>query len=532
MNCGQHRQITVLSPFATRNDVHSRNEIRLDSSRVAGVFPPARRDLVWCTFLAAFVLAAFVLTAVSQPACCQEPTGLDAALALERVFVDVVARCERSVVAVARARKGPGADKLTDPTFMPNEFGTGVVVDRNGLVLTNLHVLGDPQLNDYAVWLKRRPFRATVKATDPWSDLAVLEIEADDLTPITFGNAGDLSKGQIVISLGNPYGIAHDGEVSVCWGIVSNLLRKAPPEPDANRPNGLRNTVHQFGTLIQTDAKLHLGTSGGALINLRGEMVGLTTSLAARAGYEKSIGYAIPVSEAFRRAVDTLKQGREVEHGLLGVVPGTGSRDLAYDSRRRGEFGVKVLEVFDGTPAEKSSLRNEDLITHIDGRPVYDADHLIMRVGSLPAGKDVELTVQRVSSRSTRILHDTVRLSKKAPDPDRLPVVTAGVTRWRGLRIDHATAIPGFAARRYIGQVDPRGCVGIVDIEPGSAAFKAGLAQGMFVSHVDGRRVSQPDEFHAVIARAEGDVPLKVSSERGEYVTRIVPEEDGRAAKE
>jgi serine protease Do len=475
-----------------------------------------------------------LLAAATPPAApAQEPTGLEAAVAIERVFVDVIGRCERSVVAVARARKGTGSAKLIDPEFIPNEFGTGVVVDRAGLVLTNLHVLGDPRQNDYAVWLKRRPFRATVKATDPWSDLAVLEIEATDLRPITFGKADELRKGQIVIALGNPYGIARDGEVSAAWGIVSNLLRKAPAMPDPNRPSGQKSTLHHFGTLIQTDVKLHLGSSGGALVNLQGEMVGLTTSLAAQAGFEKSVGYAIPVNEACRRAVDTLKQGREVEYGLLGVVPGTGSRDLGYDERRIGKTGVKVVEIFDGTPATKSDLDDDDLITHIDDRPVFDADHLIMRVGSLPVGKEVKLTVRRASSfRSSYLVHTTARLAKKAPAEDRLPFVTVGWRWWRGLRVDHATAVPGFATRQYVGRIDKDGCVAIVDVQPGSPAFDAELTTGMFVSQVNGRRVATPDDFYAVTAEAEGDVQLTVSSEEGGYVARTVappsaPPQDG-----
>jgi S1-C subfamily serine protease len=283
--------------------------------------------------------------------------------------------------------------------------------------------------------------------------------------------------------------------------------------------------VHHYGTLIQTDVRLHLGTSGGALLNLRGEMVGMTTSLAAGAGYEKSIGYALPVNEAFRRAVDTLKEGREVEYGLLGVVPGTGGRDVGYDQRRAGKFGVKVYQVFAGTPAADSQLRDNDVITHIDGFPVYDADDLIRQIGSLPVGKQVRLTVVRSSFPSSRTMFLTVQLAKKAPDADRIPFVTAGVIRWRGLRVDHATAIPGFASRQYIGHLDPDGCVAVVDVQRGSPAFDAGLTRGTFVSHVSGRRVSSPDGFYSAVADVEGDVPLQVSTEKDGYQTRTISAE-------
>ena len=111
-------------------------------------------------------------------------------------------------------------------------------------------------------------------------------------------------------------------------------------------------TIHQLGSLLQTDAKLNLGTEGGPLVNMRGEMVGLTTSLAALAGYEKSAGYAVAVDDTFRRVVETLKQGREVEYGLLGVR----TRDLTPDEGRQGRRGIVVNEVIPGTPAAWAGL--------------------------------------------------------------------------------------------------------------------------------------------------------------------------------
>ena len=163
---------------------------------------------------------------------------------------------ERSVVAIARVRKGGRGIRLpltvgnefplergsgvvdaipTSPDFVPNEFATGVVIDRQGHILTNYHVLGDPEENDYYIWTQRRPLRVAsieqpqeVRAGDPWTDLAVLKVSAENLEPIPLGDASQLRKGMIVIALGNPYGIARDGEVSASWGIVSNLRRAGP----------------------------------------------------------------------------------------------------------------------------------------------------------------------------------------------------------------------------------------------------------------------------------------------------------------
>ncbi len=203
----------------------------------------------------------------------------------------------------------------TDADFMPNEFGAGVVVG-DGQILTNYHVLGDPQSSSYFVWTQHRPFRAKIVAADPWYDLAVLSIEDSRVRPIQFGDASTVRKGQLVLALGNPQAIARDGEVSASWGIVSNVLRRAPPVPQRSDDPLGKETIHHYGTLIQTDAKLNFGFSGGALINMQGEMVGLTTSFAAGVGFESSAGFAIPVNDRFRRVVESLREGRKPEYGL------------------------------------------------------------------------------------------------------------------------------------------------------------------------------------------------------------------------
>jgi serine protease Do len=301
----------------------------------------------------------------------QEPSALEVATAIEEVVVEAIARAERSVVAIARVEKTPPNESLslelrpdpfggrgipfasprpTDPDFIPTEYATGVVIDRQGLILTAYHVLGED--SDYYVTTPdRRVFLATVRGADPRSDLAVLAVQATDLEPITFGDAATLNKGQFVVALGNPYAIARDGQVSASWGIVANLSRKAPPESDETHLTG-KSTLHHFGTLIQTDAKLNLGTSGGPLLNLRGEMVGLTTALAAVAGYEQSAGYAFPVDETFRRVVDALKRGREVEYGYLGIS----LDNLRTQPVPSGVRGAVVDQVKPGMPADRFGL--------------------------------------------------------------------------------------------------------------------------------------------------------------------------------
>ena len=178
-------------------------------------------------------------------------------------------------------------------------------------------------------------------------------------------------------------------------------------------------SLHQYGTLIQTDARLNLGTSGGALVNLKGEMVGLTTSLAAMSGYEQPAGFAIPVDEAFRKAVETLKQGRLPDFGFLGVQP----EHLSLAERQQGKFGAQVLRVVPGTPADAGLHPEEDIITHVNGEKVYDKNTLFRELSRLPAETHVALTLERgdpLRQRRRTITADVV-LSKKYVD-DRAAV--------------------------------------------------------------------------------------------------------------
>ncbi|HEX3870402.1 MAG TPA: trypsin-like peptidase domain-containing protein, partial [Pirellulales bacterium] len=253
----------------------------------------------------------------------QEVSGLQAAAAIEDAMVRAIDEAEQSIVAIALVSNHGDAmrearmellppfgqpmaisqqNDPADPDFVPNDYATGVIIDSAGLVLTNFHAVGrDSRRYEYFVTtVERKVYRATLKAGDDKSDLAILQIEnlspGTKFKPIKFGDAKKLKKGQIVIALGNPYAIARDGQPSASWGIISNLSRRlATPKITTEA----QVTLHHFGTLIQTDAKLNFGTSGGALLNLKGEMVGLTTSMAATSGYEQAAGYAIPINEGF-----------------------------------------------------------------------------------------------------------------------------------------------------------------------------------------------------------------------------------------
>lgn len=478
---------------------------------------------------------------LSQDAQPNEPSALQAAAAIEATVIDAIAKTEKSVVAISRLRKDrdkeAAGDPLGDeppllpdlggdgeilrPDFVPHGFGTGVVVDAKGLILTAYHVLGDIKASDYIVWIQKKPYKATVRAADPWLDVAILKIDAEDLKPMPLGNAKELRKGQIVISLGNPYAIARDGEPSATWGIVSNLSRLAPAPKQAARPAEGRETLHHYGTLIQTDAKLELGTSGGALINLKGEMVGLTTSLAALVGYEKAGGFAIPVDEEFRKALEQLKLGRMPKYGFLGVAPTL----LTMEQRQQGKRGAFIQRVLPATPAAKAGLKESDIITHINGREIADDLELIRRLSAMPAGSSVDLTVLRGSGPSqpgkTHIAK--VVLSKKRVEGPRTPFAEVMDSPWRGLSVEYATAAPTFNDQSR--DLDAEGSVAVIAVERDSAAWKAGLRPGDYVSHVGKARVASPQQFYTAVTPENGPVTLHLTATPPGKSLRTVPPE-------
>lgn len=461
----------------------------------------------------------------------QNLTAFQAAVIMEKAMTTAIAKAEKSVVAIARVRRDEKPLKAdrelpslpfperpidpTNPTFVPNEYGTGVVIDRKGLILTNYHVIGDPSKNDYYIWINRVPYEAKVvapkkaldvKGADPWTDLAVLKIDADDLEPITYGDTSKLKKGQIVFALGNPYAIARDGQVSAAWGIISNLNRKATKNPTIVEAERGGETIHHFGTLIQTDAKLELGTSGGALVNLKGEMIGLTTSLAAMEGYEKSAGFAIPVDKMFKRTVETLKSGKKAEFGFLGVQP----IDLKLNKRQAGEIGVQLVHVVQGTPAGQADLRVHDKVTHVDGVTIHDHIELMRELSKNPAEASVRLTVQR-GNRIPFVV--PVKLSKKYIESMRPSYSQQMEPSWRGVRVDFATAIPYFLHKSH--NMDALGCVAIVAVDRDSPAWKAGLRPWAFINQVDGKQVSTPTGFYDQVLDKTGNVRVQLTAAEG-----------------
>lgn len=445
------------------------------------------------------------LTALAQPPRAPSSDSLKTLTAMQDGMVAAVAKAEASVVAIARVDEtanpgGAGLNPRLDPDspdFLPDHFGTGVVIDKRGLILTAAHVV-NPKSQHWVTTTAKKRYRARIKALDPRSDLAVLEIDARDLSPITLGDASHLKKGQFAIALGNPYAIARDGSPSAALGIIANIGRRVPVE--SSPTGGGRDKLYHYAMLIQTDAKLNLGTSGGPLLALNGDMVGLNTSLAALSGYEQAAGYALPVDEGFRRIVDTLKEGREVEYGFLGIKP----ENLNDEERKANPVGIRVLDVVSGTPAQRYGIQVGDIVTHIDGTEIHDLDELVLKVGQYPVDAKLPVKFQR----NRRPLELSIELTKFPIRGEK--VITDPASAWRGLRIDYSTTRPEDLERATRMTNVRDGAVVITSVDPNTAGAAARLEPGTFITQINETRVHNPKEFRAATLAQSGTVKLTV----------------------
>jgi serine protease Do len=387
---------------------------------------------------------------------------------------------------------------LADPATVPEYYGSGVVIVADaGLVLTPYHVVRDA--TKVYVRVGPRGSYADIFAADYRSDLAVLKLLAPprDLKAVTFGDGGALRKGQFILVLSSPFVAgARDAGANVSCGVVSNLRRRVVTAGREAGEKDYRRPLREFGTLIQTDAGRALGSSGAAVVNLKGELVGMTTALAPFPGGEAG-GFAYPFDQNLRRIVQVLATGREVEYGFLGVT---------LTAARSG--GVRLVGVTPGSPAERAGLLPEDVIVEAQGVPLHDTDDLFLHVGAALAGTDVELVVKTPGGPPRAA---TVRLAKYYY-PEPLPnIASARPGPVRGLRVEYTSVLVQMPGAKQ--DAIPPGVVAR-EVQPGSPAERAELKpwQDVIVK-VNGLAVSTPDEFYRA-ARGAGPLVLTLADNR------------------
>jgi S1-C subfamily serine protease len=288
----------------------------------------------------------------------------------------------RTVVAVAEEVSPSVANlRITRRTRggqMPSGAGSGVVLTPDGFLLTSAHVVAGRGRQGRAAFVDGRDFRFEIVGADALSDLAVLRADGSDLAPATLGEAEHLRPGQLVVAIGNPNGFAG----SVTAGVVSALGRSLPAR--AGR------AVRVIDNVIQTDAALNPGNSGGALVDSHGRVVGINTAVAGI-----GLGLAVPINAATRKVIGTLMSGERVRRAYLGIAGGP--RPLPPHARRHftTDTGVEVVDVVAGSPAERAGLRPEDTIVELDGTAITGVDALQRLMVAERIGTTVPVTVLR-----------------------------------------------------------------------------------------------------------------------------------------
>ncbi|HEV3144633.1 MAG TPA: trypsin-like peptidase domain-containing protein [Gemmataceae bacterium] len=384
---------------------------------------------------------------------------------------------------------------LAAPDHVPDSYGSGVVIDNSGLVLTDYHVVKNAR-KIYVRVPHTSGSYADIFAADERSDLAVLKLIAppQNLKALPMGDAGNLRKGQFIVALANPFAAGfRDGSPSASWGILSNLRRRLPGEPneiDLRRPR-----LHYYGILLQTDFRLSLGSSGGALLDLNGNWVGLTTSQAALAGGETAGGFAIPFDPRLRRIIDTLHRGEEVEYGFLGI------------SMKSGNDSLDIAGVAFNGPAAKAGLSTNCRILKINGETINETDDLLYHIAANLAGTEIQIEYLPYS-RDEKVRRFTKATLVKAYWPSSGPVIAAKRPEpVFGLRVDYSsTLIRNFGANEIAPGVLVR------EVLPDSPAAKAGLkAESDVILAVNDHKVSTPQEFYDAARKSPGGLELTLA---------------------
>ena len=273
---------------------------------------------------------------------------------------------------------GPGMGRRQQPQPVQGA-GSGVIISADGYIVTNNHVI-DGADNIEVVLNDKRDFKATLVGTDPTTDIALLKIEADGLTPLSFGNSDGVKVGEWVLAVGNPFNLTS----TVTAGIVSAKGRHV----------GINTSNMAIESFIQTDAAVNPGNSGGALVNTKGEVIGINTAIASPTGSFSGYSFAVPSNIAQKVAQDLMTYG-EVQRALLGVTIGEVDASMVKELDLDRPQGVVVVAVADGGAAKEAGVKEKDVITKLDDEAINSVPELQSRVAQHRPGDSIKLTLIR-----------------------------------------------------------------------------------------------------------------------------------------
>jgi serine protease Do len=372
-------------------------------------------------------------------------------------------------------------------------LGSGIIVKRTGntyYVLTNNHVVD----NSTSIMVRlsdQKEFKGTVTGTDSAKDLALVSFSSTESLPVaTLGDSDTLNVGDIVLAVGNPFGY----ESTVTMGIVSALGRRGPPGEQ----------ISPYTSYIQTDAAINEGNSGGALVNIQGQVIGINTWIAGTTGGSVGLGFAIPINSAKSNIEDFITKGK-VQYGWLGVqladIQDTQTyADYAKDLNVENVKGALVLNVYKGSPAYDAGLLSGDYVTKVDARDVQNSDDLTQVVGGLLAGKTYQFTVIRNGGK--------VSFNVKLGIRNDSALASQYKNLWPGMTVLDITS----DIRDQINvSASQKGVVIAYLPDPSTPAAVAGFQVGDVITDLNGTAVRNVgDYFKALTANAKKDLSFSV----------------------
>jgi serine protease Do len=352
-----------------------------------------------------------------------------------------------------------------------NGLGSGFIIDSNGTILTNYHVVDGAQKIS-VVLSDGKNYDAKVIGKDQKTDIAVIKIDAGQPLPaVILGDSDRLEVGEWVMAIGNPFGLDH----TVTSGIVSAKGRQIGAGP--------------YDDFIQTDASINPGNSGGPLINLRGEVVGINTAIFSQSGGNIGIGFAIPTN-SIKELLPQLKDKGKVVRGYLGTTVQKITPEIADSMGLKQVRGALVAEVMKNTPAERAGIKTGDIITGFDGKEVKDSTDLPTQVARVKPGTTVKL----------KVLRDGKEVSFPITVGELKDNEVAASVQEGGLGLSVESVTPQLAEQMGL---DRRDGIVITDVKPGSAADEAGLQPGDLITQINRRPVKNLADYNREMAAGE-----------------------------
>ena len=391
---------------------------------------------------------------------------------------------------------GGGMPRRQQPqTEVEHALGSGVLVRADGYILTNDHVVNGAQ--DIKVDLNnKRTYSAKVVGMDAPSDLAVLKVNATELPTLGLGDSDKVRVGDVVLAVGNPLGV---GE-TVTNGIISAKGRSTD------------TGTGSFQDFLQTDAPINRGNSGGALVNTRGELIGINSQILSPNGGSIGIGFAIPSNMA-RGVMNQLIKGGKVQRGMLGVTIQQITPDLASGLGLKEAKGILISGVQQGGPAEKAGLRSGDVILQMNGKELDDSNELRNEVAAMGPGNDITLLVLRNGHRQE--FHVKLgELNEQNAEQQNQQGGGNGSAAKLGVELSPLTS--DLAQQLQL----PHGVQGVVvtSVDPSGAAAEAGIQEGDVIEQVNRQQVKTPADVRDAVAKSNGKPVLLLINRGGQRV--------------